>query len=200
MRFVIYFSFLFVLICNQGYSQLNMPEGYQLALDINDSYLILTHDFNKDGMIDTFAVIEKEGNAKLIAILSKGSKSKITITHNEGNFYSCCASIVYKKNILTLTTKGMRYFEYYKFRFNKKLANFELIGHDTESFGNAIHDGAGTKSVNLLTRDYEYSTYSAIDENSGETKSGKRKIKLPKKFTLSNFNEAIEFLSDLESY
>jgi hypothetical protein len=79
------------------------------------------------------------------------------------------------------------------------MLTFELIGYDTESFGNAIHDGAGTESVNLLSGIYEYSVYTATNETDGTTKSDTIKIKVPKKFTLANFDEAYEFLNALRT-
>jgi hypothetical protein len=180
-------------------AQLKLPEGYAVANDVNDSVLILKADFNGDKIKDQFAVIEKEGNAKLIALISKGGKQYRTLTHKSLDFFDCCSSLSFEKNILTVTSRGMRYFEYYKFRYNKKMLTFELIGYDTESFGNAIHDGAGTESVNLLSGVYEYSVYTATNETDGTTKSDTIKITVPKKFTLANFDEAYEFLHALRT-
>ena len=180
-------------------AQLKLPEGYVIANDVNDSALILKADFNGDRIKDQFTIIEKEGNARMIALISKGPKQFTTLTHPELEFFDCCSTIAFEKNVLTLTSRGMRYFEYYKFRYNKKLLTFELIGFDTESFGNAIHDGAGTQSMNMLTGMYEYSVYTAKDENDGTSKSDKRKVKVPKKYTLNNFNEAYAFLHTLKT-
>ncbi len=190
---------LYVLSMTSLQAQLKLPEGYAVANDVNDSALILKADFNGDKIKDQFVVIEKEGNAKLMALISKGGKQYRTITHKSLDFFDCCSSISFGKNILTLTSNGMRYFEYYKFRYNKKLQTFELIGYDTENFGNAIHDGAGTQSVNLLSGMYAYSVYTAKDETDGTSRSDKMKISVPKKFTLANFNEAYEFLHTLKT-
>jgi pterin-4a-carbinolamine dehydratase len=40
--------------------------------------------------------------------------------------------------------------------------------------------------------------YTAKDETSGDTKTSNKKIKIPKKYTLSNFDEAVAFLEGLE--
>ena len=40
----------------------------------------------------------------------------------------------------------------YKFKYYPNLKNMRLIGYDEESFGNANHDGAYSKSINFLTK------------------------------------------------
>jgi len=178
-------------------AQFKIPEGYEITNGVNDSALSARPDLNKDGKKDFIAVIDKEGNAKLIAYISKGSKGYRMLTHPALDFFGCCSSMNIKNGIVSITTTGMRYFETYSFRYSKKLMTLALIGFDSESFGNAIHDGAGTQSVNMLTGDYEFSTYSAIDENNGNTRKGSKKLKLPAKFTLTNFDQAVDFLQEL---
>ena len=191
-------SILFMFGVQDLMAQQKIPSGYHISLDIGESPLTLFYDFNKDGIKDQFSVIEKEGEAKLLATLSKGKKGFINLTHKSTDYFSCCAEMKFEKNIITLTTRGMRYFQHYKFRYNKRINNFELIGYDTENFGNAIHDGAGHQSVNLLTGQYEFSRFDAKDEENGDITEGKKILKMPKKFTLTNFHEAILFLEALE--
>lgn len=194
------FAVLFMLLVTglQAFAQFPMPSGYTVARDANEQPLRMERDFNQDGRKDLVAVMQKGEQVKLFALISKGPKEFRTITHQNPDYFECCSTMEFVKNVLKLTTRGNRYFQTYTFRYNRQLSNFELIGYDSESFGNAIHDGAGTQSLNLLTGRYFYSLYTATNESDGKTTEGNRRVKLPKKYTLSNFHEALVFLDGMK--
>lgn len=176
-----------------------MPAGYAVMNDASEHPLRIEKDFNQDGRKDLMAVMQKDDHVRIFAFISKGPSGFRTITHQDPDYFECCSVMDYTKNVLKLTTRGNRYFQTYTFRYNRQFANFELIGYDSESFGNAIHDGAGTQSVNLLTGRYLFSVYTATSESDGKTSEGNRKIRIPEKYTLSNFHKALLFLDGLKA-
>ena len=195
-RISLLIAFLFAACVT--HAKFPLPAGYTLSKDANEVPLKLEKDFNQDGHKDLVAVMQKGEQVKIFAIISKGAKAFRTITHQDPSYFACCSSMEFIKGIVKFTTLGNRYFQTFSFRYNRQLSNFELIGYDAESFGNAIHDGAGTQSLNLLTGRYMYTLYTAINEEDGKSTEGNRRLKLPKKYTLSNFHEALLFLEGLK--
>lgn len=189
---------IFIFAISHMKAQFKLPEGYTISLDMNDSSLSIKADFNKDGKKDLFAIISNQEKTRLVSFLSKGKKFVMHLS-KEMEYFDCCSSILFEKNILKLSSNGMRYFEYYKLRYNPKISTFEVIGIDSESFGNAAHDGAGTQSLNLLNGQYEYSFYTANSDSTGTTNTGNKKLKLPVKYTITNFGQALEFFQNADN-
>lgn len=199
MRRILLLLAIFLLPAGRSFAQYPMPAGYVVLNDANERPLRIEKDVNQDKRNDLVAVMQKGDHVKIVALISKGAKEFRTITHQDPEYFECCSTMEFTKGVLKLTTRGNRYFQTYTFRYNRQLANFELIGYDSESFGNAIHDGAGTLSLNLLTGRFLFSVYTATSETDGKTTEGNRRVKLPKKYTLSNFHEAIVFLEGLKA-
>lgn len=179
-------------------AQFNLPEGYTISKDFNDSSLSIQADFNKDGKKDLFAIISNQEKTRLISFISNKKKFVMHLS-KEMEYFDCCSSIQFDKNILKLSSNGMRYFEYYKLRYNAKISNFEVIGIDSESFGNAAHDGAGTQSLNFLNGAFVYSFYTANTDSTGTTNTGNKKLNLPAKYTMTNFGQALEFFQNADN-
>jgi hypothetical protein len=192
--------FLLVL----GYTasaQIQLPQGYSVQKNMDGKANEIRTDFNADGKQDVIAVITKGEDVKLFAAISSSKGSYTYSTHKSMEYFDCCSRMEQKGNIVKIHSNGMRYFENYTLRYNKTSFGFDVIGFDSESFGNAINDGAGTKSINLLTGDFE----SSINQvPSGQPEKGKvvkqkKKLRVPKKYTLKNFNEAMDFIADAVS-
>ena len=142
---------------------------------------------------DLFAVLSnQQQQTKLFAALS-GKDGHKTIHHSPLDYMDCCNRLELQNNVVKVYSNGMRYFENYTFRYNKVTATFDFIGYDNESFGNAVHDGAGFHSLNLLTGQHKGSVYQSDRNNpeEGKARTINRKEKVPKKYTLSNFEAAM---------
>ena len=188
---------LLLYINTDVFAQYRLPENFMFVNDAEGNPLKVEKDFNQDGRNDLFAIIGKEENIKVFALLSKGKSEYRTLTHDDLDYFDCCAAIFVSRNVITLSTNGMRFFEHYKFRYNKKLNNFELIGYDSESLGNAMNDGSGTRSLNLITGLYLYSIHHVSEDGKDHVEEGRRKIKLPKKYTLTCFHDLLPFIEKL---
>jgi hypothetical protein len=71
--------------------------------------------------------------------------------------------LVIEKGVLTFHFQSMRWSTDLKFRKEAKYGDMRLIGTETENYGNAVHDGAGSASTNYLTGE-RISNYMAWDE------------------------------------
>lgn len=192
-------GYFLLLISFSASAQINLPAGYSIQKSMEGKPNEIRHDFNSDGKPDMFAVIQKGEETKLFAAVSNAKGAYMMSTHPAMEYFDCCNRLELKGNIVKVFSNGMRYFENYTFRYNKTNSGFDLIGFDSESFGNAVHDGAGNKSLNLLTGDY-ISVHTEVDANNPEhydVVQRKKKLKLPKKYTLKNFNEAKQYIEKL---
>jgi hypothetical protein len=192
---------LLLLLSISATAQIKFPVGYTVQKNMEGSPNEIRTDFNGDGKQDVFAVINKGEDTKLFAAVSNAKGAYVVSTHSTLNFFDCCNRIELKGNIVKVFSNGMRYFENYTFRYNKTNFGFDVIGFDSESFGNAVHEGAGARSLNLITGDY-ISIHQEVDINNPENYDvvqKKKKLKLPKKYTLKNFNELLLYLEKLTS-
>lgn len=83
-------------------------------------------------------------------------------------------------------------------RYNNKTKKIQLIGMSRYEFGNAVHDGNGESSVNLLTADYigdwNYFDHLANNEEGELVKIPTIKIKMNfEVINLEDFDEEIYF-------
>jgi hypothetical protein len=67
------------------------------------------------------------------------------------------------KGVLTFHYQSMRWSIDLKFRKEAKYGDLRLIGSESENYGNAVHDGAGSASTNYLTGQ-RISNYMTWDE------------------------------------
>lgn len=137
-----------------------IPNGYEIFKNSAEELeKIDEEDFDNDGIKDLAIVCTKnnveEYNYLLLffstAYLQNNTFYKIPIDFN--HFHG----LDYKNSILQfgVCLGTGRYCKNYKFKYYSNLSNMRLIGYEEEYFGNAVHDGAYTKSVNLLTNTFE---------------------------------------------
>ena len=142
---------LLLACCEAAQARSSLPDGYRAYPESDQPIAALQQDFDNDGVMDLFAVVTKTGQEtpQLMALLKDG---KTVVTGK--NFALCCNGLSAKGNTVIVQSNGMRGFSFYKFRWDEKAKDFRLIGYDTESAGNAVNDGSGVTSLNLLTGDF----------------------------------------------
>ena len=136
------------------YSQ---PKGYSIYTDYDSKPFRLDKDFDGDGINDLAIVYAKNNteDENIVAVyLSTSNSAKNTYYYFP--FSSNSYSLDFKNNVLTIGScfGTGRFCKTLKFKFYSTLKNMRLIGYDEESFGNAIHNGAYLKSINLLTNKF----------------------------------------------
>lgn len=188
---------LAVLFNYTASAQIKLPQGYSVQKNMDGKANEIRSDFNADGKQDMIAVIVKGEDVKLFAAVSGSNGTYIYSTHASMEYWDCCSRLEQKGTIVKIHSNGMRYFENYTLRYNKTNFGFDLIGFDSESFGNAINDRAGTKSLNLLTGDFESSInhVPSGQPEKGKVVKQKKKLRIPKKYTLKSFHEAMDFIA-----
>lgn len=102
------------------------------------------------------------------------------------------------KNGFELNNNWMRTGYSAQFRFEKKDKRIRLIGMNRYEFGNAVNDGSGESSVNLLTGDYigdwNYFDHFANNENGELIKIPTIKTKMVfRKIYLEDFTDEIPY-------
>jgi hypothetical protein len=146
----------------------------------------LSFDFDGDGTSD---VVQIKGEQLCYSLSSLGSKEvKSQMIGYEGDMLN----LELKKNVVVLTIGFMRATNTFKFRYDAKLKQFKMIGYDNEQYGNAVHDGAGASSYNVLTGDYE-AQWSYYDEKKEETLAGapiRQKLAV-KTYLLKDFGDKV---------
>ncbi|SOD90021.1 hypothetical protein [Spirosoma fluviale] len=190
---LLYYEFLPVLllllttVCNA--QSLTIPKGFTLQKSIKGSDNLIQKDFDGDGHPDYFGVIERgETEVKLISQLST-LKNKILLSESI-ELYRCCASMVLKKDVIQITTDFTPTFAHYKFRYDGRSSNFQLIGYD------AIEGGTtegGSSSFNLLTNTYEnnFSYYDHKKQQVVSCPAVKAKLTI-QKILLTDFGQKAE--------
>lgn len=146
------------------------------------------YDFDGDGKIDKFQVLENTSGTYLQATLSKHGSE-------HSNFFTYMGSsheIKIQKNVVVLTVLHNSWTETLKFRFDKTLKSMRLIGYDTRRNGNAAGDGSGYSSFNLLTGEEEEQD-NFYNERLRKLEKGKieRRKGRPKFYTVENFGEYV---------
>lgn len=178
-----------------------LPAGYHFSPGTAGDPNRVVFDFDQDGTADVFAVVETaEGeNTRLIAWLSSRRQVPRFRWHPATDALTCCSSVTRKGNVVTVSSRGMRYFEAYKFRYSAQLGDFEVIGFDTEAFGNATNNGSGTTSYNALTGQYQTALHTYHQKTNRLTADPivRRQRPAPRRYTLTTFDQALSFLQRL---
>lgn len=137
-----------------------VPEGYSVHKNFENKPFKIQKDFDGDAVEDLAIVYAKtnaeDENVVAIYLSTKYNSSK---TYYYFPFSSNSYNLEFKNNVLIVGScfGTGRYCKTLKFKYYSSLKNMRLIGYDEESFGNAVHDGAYFKSVNLLTSKYDLS-------------------------------------------
>lgn len=170
---------------------MKLPPNHSMQQSASGTPNLLRADFDGDGKADLFCVAEDaEGNGYFVVITTTRGRME------SGTMPSCCASIERgaKPGVIRISSKGMRYFAYYTFRWDAAAKDFRLIGHDTESFGNAVHDGSGTSSLNLITGAFEasFNNYDEEREELTVLPKVRKKVVVNRRIYLQKFGEESE--------
>ncbi|TAD98335.1 MAG: hypothetical protein EAZ97_10995 [Bacteroidetes bacterium] len=157
--------FIYLFFLKQGFAQNNyvMPKDYVIYKNLDNQESRIDADLDKDGIKDLLIVCAKKGSdmGGEIVVLFLSSNYKKDKKPDFFDFEALGYNIELKNNVLIVGAcfGNGRFCKTLKFRYETKLQNLQLIGYDEESFGNAVHDGAYNKSVNLLTNAYNLSKY-----------------------------------------
>jgi hypothetical protein len=136
-----------------------LPKGFEVVKG-EAGEVITMGDLNGDSHADAAILIqnmeEEYGQAAILVAHAQpdGSFSMGELSGNLGPepLMSPTPDVLLIENgILTFHYQSMRWSTDLKFRIEKKYGDLRLIGSDTENYGNAVHDGAGSSSTNYLT-------------------------------------------------
>jgi hypothetical protein len=193
MRQAILIGFLLSYFLSAGsVRSQTLPKGFSIQEGTSGKNQLFG-DFDGDNRGDALAVIEGGGQTLVYIATAKCSfKSK--------DAPRCCSYIERSKNVIVLHSTGMRGFYTWRFRYNTAFKNFQLIGMDTESFGNAVHDGSGTSSLNLLTGDFEakYNSWNEKRQKLIALPAIKKKLKIGRRIFITDFgDESDDYLFNL---
>jgi hypothetical protein len=180
------------MICSiASLAQRGMPVHYQVQHGETGQHLFLQSDLDGDKKRDSLMVVVAEpgDDGRILALVS--SRKSPLLSPPIG---LCCGSLSVNKNVVVAITRGMRGFGTFRFRWDPAAKDFQLIGYDTESFGNASGDGSGKASLNLLNGAYEAAFYhwDEVCEELAPLPPVKRKLKLNRKVYLSQWSEKSE--------
>jgi hypothetical protein len=110
----------------------------------------LVKDIDLDGKRDTVYIDAEKST--IVCVLSSMNYKPV---------FSKPIEILNETSGITGTKNGFEFFNSWmragyknQFRYNSKTKKVQLIGMSRYEFGNAVHDGSGESSVNLLTGDY----------------------------------------------
>jgi|GEM_PF-2918009 len=151
--------FLFLSIAHGNCQlQYTTPAGYNVYKDYDGRTVRKESDLDGDGIKDLVTVLTKansEENFVAVFLSSSYTNGK----YYQFPFHSFSYNISVVNKVLTVGScfGNGRYCKTLKFKYYPALKSLRLIGYDEESFGNAAHEGAYLKSVNLLTHKYEIS-------------------------------------------
>jgi hypothetical protein len=135
------------------------PKGFKIYKDYNGQPIGLDNDFDNDGITDRAIVLtESASNTNVVAVfLSTSYFTRNTISYLPFDAESYSISLQNKVLSVGACLGTGRFCKTFKFKYYVASKGMRLIGYDEESFGNAAHDGAYLKTVNLLTNKFELS-------------------------------------------
>lgn len=150
----------------------------------------ITTDLDGDSKSDRFELITTDEGFKIgYALSTQGSKPLFSqVVTSAGD----ATNLSLSKNVIVLTISYMRASYTYKFRYDSKLKQIKLIGYDNEQFGNALNDGSGMSSYNLLTGAYVAQWNHYDEKKKVLVADPKISKKLPlKDYVLKNFSDKV---------
>ncbi|WP_342328079.1 hypothetical protein [Pedobacter sp. FW305-3-2-15-E-R2A2] len=110
----------------------------------------LLKDVDNDGIMDTVYV----DSTKYTIVCKLSTKNYNPILSKPIDILNLMSGVIETKNGFEFFNDWMRAGYKNQFRYNTKTKKIQLIGMSRYEFGNAISDGSGESSVNLLTADY----------------------------------------------
>jgi hypothetical protein len=166
----VFLIFVYLFLLQQGFAQNKyaMPKDYVIYKNLDNKEFRIEADLDKDGVKDLLVICAKKGSEMggQIVVLFLSSTYKKDKKPETFDFEALGYTIELKNNVLQIGAcfGNGRFCKTLKFRYEANLQNLQLIGYDEESFGNAVHDGAYNKSVNLVTNTYNLSKYKWNEE------------------------------------
>ena len=183
---VLYIVTFFLLISLNAKSQTyTLPKGYQTYKDYEGKEVRGDGDFDGDGLNDLAILCSNEGNTIVVVYLA--SKWMLNESYWWFPWESESVYIVFENNVLIVNTTDClgRCYTNLKFKYYSSNNNMKLIGYEDGNFGDADHNGAYNKNINLNTGEYE------VD-------GVRRKISLDL-ITLSNVEKYFDYLKSVGS-
>ena len=158
----------------------------------------ISFDFDNDGKKDKFEIVNKDSLFFISYLLT--SEPKLIHFSKSISLNGMNSMLQIQNNVVTLTNSFMRSVNYFKFRYDLKSRKFKLIGYENEQFGNALHNGAGLSSYNLLTGKYVANWNYYNDRKNKLFSIPTIRKKIPTKiYTISQFgDDTINELYDLD--
>jgi hypothetical protein len=150
----------------------------------------ISYDLDTDGKVDKLELVNTDDGMKITyALSSQGNKvistQNITTAGDQ-------RTVSMSKNVVVLAINYMRASYTYKFRYDPKLKQIKVIGYDNEQFGNAVNDGSGMSSYNLLTGAFEANWNHWNDKKKQLIPDPKISKKLPiKTYLLKDFSDSM---------
>lgn len=185
------FIFIFLLFQSQIMKSqegvFSYPEGYQPCLDLEGKPQGIKIDLDGDTYPDLAMLLKDKNDTKIIYIMRTilyvidkryqwfpwdADLTKFEFKNNTLHISSCFGNGRFCKTLLLKYSDNLG-----------EMGDFRLIGYKEESFGIVNNEGAYSKSVNLLTNEYEMG-------------GPKKKIKLDI-ITLSNIEKYFDFLESI---
>ncbi|SHG55415.1 hypothetical protein [Pedobacter caeni] len=150
----------------------------------------LLKDVDHDGIIDTVYV----DSTKYTIVCKLSTKNYNPISSKPIEILNLMSGVVGTKNGFEFFNDWMRAGYKNQFRYNTKTKKIQLIGMSRYEFGNAVNDGSGESSVNLLTGDYigNWNYYDEDKDKLTKIPTIKAKMKFSS-INLEDFGEEIYF-------
>ncbi len=148
-----------------------VPKGFEIV-KAEAGEIICMGDLNADGLNDAAILVQNmdddRGSAAIVVAHGEaGGKYRFAemtgLLGAEPLMSPDPSMLSIEKGVLAFHYQSMRWSTDLKFRKEAKYGDMRLIGTETENYGNAEHDGAGTSSTNYLTGE-RISNYMAWDE------------------------------------
>ncbi len=154
----------------------------------------LEKDIDFDGIIDTVYI----DNDKSVIVCLLSSKNFKKTESKPIEILNLQSGITDAKNGFYFENDWMRAGYKNQFRYNSKSKKIQLIGMSRYDFGNAVNDGSGESSVNLLNGDYignwNYFDHLTNDEESELVKIPTIKTKMKfKTINIEDFSDEAYF-------
>lgn len=140
-----------------------VTDGFEIV-SYDEGANFLKGDFD-DNDTQNFAVIIASNEAEFfqdakdvrIAIYEQQSDNMFQKVAESGNLEGYfihnapTSQLHLDKNVLSIKRQDMRFDNEWKFRYEKSVNDYVLIGSEYNNYGNAVGDGSGNRSINYLS-------------------------------------------------